>query len=106
YLHQATIAVAPLRTGFGMKIKTLEYMAAGCPVVGSDRGLEGIKVAGDGIPLRALRANTVSEYVKAISSLFNDPELRATLSKNGREMIEQEYTWSSLAQQYEKIIST
>ena len=104
YLHQATIAVAPLRTGFGMKIKTLEYMATGTPVVGSDRGLEGIEVSGNNIPLRALRANTVSEYVDAISSLFNDTELRATLSRNGRKLIEQEYTWSNLAQKYEKII--
>ncbi len=104
YLHQATIAVAPLRTGFGMKIKTLEYMAAGTPVVGSDRGLEGIEVAGEGIPLRALRANTVPEYLKAITSLFDDAQLRATLSRNGRKLIEKEYTWSSLSQQYEKVI--
>ena len=104
YLHQATVAVAPLRTGFGMKIKTLEYMAAGCPVVGSDRGLEGIKVDSDPVPLRALRANTVDEYVEAISSLFKNAALRETLSHNGRKMIEQEYTWSSLAQLYEQVI--
>jgi glycosyltransferase involved in cell wall biosynthesis len=105
YLHQATVAVAPLRTGFGMKIKTLEYMAAGTPVVGSDRGLEGIEVDSDRAPVRALRANTVKEYLEAITRLFNDPQLRATLSHNGREMIEQEYTYLSLASRYEKIIT-
>ncbi len=104
YLHQATVAVIPMRTGFGIKNKTLESMAAGIPVVGSDRGLEGIEIAGDGIPVRALRANTVSEYVEAISRLFNDAELRATLSRNGRDLIEQQYTWSNLAQKYEKVI--
>lgn len=104
YLHQATVAIAPLRTGFGMKIKTLEYMSAGIPVVGSDRGLEGIPVDSADIPLRALRANTVSEYVTAITKLFNEPELRATLSQNGRQAIEQEYTWVYLSSQYEKVI--
>jgi polysaccharide biosynthesis protein PslH len=105
YLHQATVAVAPLRTGFGMKIKTLEYMSAGIPVVGSDRGLEGIAVDGAKIPLRALRANSVSEYVNAITNLFNDPQLRASLSTNGRQAIEQEYTWLNLSHQYEQVIT-
>ena len=105
YLHQATVAVAPLRTGFGMKIKTLEYMGTGIPVVGSDRGLEGISVDGADVPLRALRANTVDEYVRAITRLFDEPDLRATLSHNGRQAIEQQYTWHSLSRQYEKLIT-
>ena len=105
YLHQATVAVAPLRTGFGMKIKTLEYMSTGIPVVGSDRGLEGISVDGADVPLRALRANTVDEYVRAITRLFDEPDLRATLSHNGRQAIEQQYTWHSLSRQYEKLIT-
>lgn len=104
YLHRATVAVAPLRTGFGMKIKTLEYMAAGTPVVGSDRGLEGIEVDRDGVPLRALRANRVDEYIEAIGRLFVDPDLRATLSRNARTAIEKEYSWSSLAKLYERVI--
>lgn len=101
YLHQATVAIAPLRSGFGMKIKTLEYMAAGTPVVGSDRGLEGLKVEQ---PLLALRANTISEYVTSINKLFTDEQLRATLSVNARRMIEADYTWESLAAQYQRIL--
>ncbi|WP_419761102.1 glycosyltransferase, partial [Crocosphaera watsonii] len=50
-----------------MKNKTLEAMAAGVPIVASDRGLEGMKVDGDNTPLRALRANKIEEYVKGIS---------------------------------------
>jgi glycosyltransferase involved in cell wall biosynthesis len=104
YLHQATVAVAPLRTGFGMKIKTLEYMAAGAPVVGSDRGLEGIEVDSDRIPLRALRANTVAEYVGAISRLFEDASLREKLSRQARSLVEREYTWERLSKSYEGVI--
>jgi glycosyltransferase involved in cell wall biosynthesis len=93
-----------MRTGFGIKNKTLEAMAAGTPVVGSDRGLEGIEVDGDGVPLCALRANRVDEYVEAISRLFASADLRATLSYNARAMIEKEYSWFNLAKGYEQVI--
>jgi glycosyltransferase involved in cell wall biosynthesis len=104
YLHKATVSVAPLRTGFGMKIKTLESMAAGVPVVGSNRGLEGIDVDSSQVPLCALRANTIEEYVSAISRLFEDAQLREKLSRNGRNLIEKKYTWQMLSKNYEKVI--
>lgn len=103
YLHKATVAIVPLRTGFGMKIKTLEYLAAGIPVVASDSGLEGLDIDN---PLCALRANTVEEYVTMISNLFQDSQLRNTLSVNGRKMIEQKYTWEKLSYQYEEVITS
>ncbi|MEM8779117.1 MAG: glycosyltransferase family 4 protein [Cyanobacteria bacterium P01_G01_bin.49] len=105
YLHQATVCVIPLRSGFGIKNKTLEAMATGVPIVASDRGLEGMDVDSKNVPLRALRANTIEEYINAITRLFEDAELRNTLSKNGREFIENHYTWEYLGSQYEKLVS-
>ncbi len=104
YLHQATVCVIPMRTGFGIKNKTLEAMAAGTPVVASERGLEGLAIDGEGIPLRALRANQVAEYVDAISRLFEEQELRQKLSENGRSLIETEYTWEVQGQRYEQVL--
>lgn len=103
-LHAATVCVVPLRTGFGIKNKTLEAMAAGVPVVGSDRGLEGLAVDGAGVPLRALRANRVDEYVEAISRLFEDASLREQLCQNARSLIEQEYTWERAGTLYEQVL--
>jgi glycosyltransferase involved in cell wall biosynthesis len=79
-------------------------MAAGVPVVGSDRGLEGLAVEGEGVPLRALRANGVREYVDAIARLFEDAQLREELSKNGRSLVETEYTWESAGSRYEQVL--
>ncbi len=103
YLHQATICVVPMRTGFGIKNKTLEAMAAGVPVVGSTRGLEGLSVDDVGVPPRALRANTPEEYVKAISKLFDHPQLRNELSANARQMVETEFTWERAGKLYEQV---
>jgi polysaccharide biosynthesis protein PslH len=103
-LHKATVCVVPLRTGFGIKNKTLEAMAAGVPVVGSDRGLEGLTVDGTP-PLRALRANQVEEYLQAISTLFEDAALRTHLSQMSRIFVEQTYTWEQAGAAYEQVLS-
>jgi polysaccharide biosynthesis protein PslH len=104
YLHQATVCVVAMRTGFGIKNKTLEAMAAGVPVVGTDRGLEGLSVDGNNVTLKALRANTITEYVKAISQLFDNANLRAELSHNARLMVETEFTWESAGKRYEEVL--
>ncbi|MBW4508129.1 MAG: glycosyltransferase family 4 protein [Scytonematopsis contorta HA4267-MV1] len=104
YLHQATVCVVAMRTGFGIKNKTLEAMAAGVPVIGTDRGLEGLSVDGANVTLKALRANTITEYVKAISQLFDNANLRAELSRNARLMVETEFTWESAGKRYEEVL--
>lgn len=104
YLHWATLCVVPIRQGVGLKNRTLEAMAAGVPVVGSDRALAGLEVDSPNIPLRAMRANTLEEYVYAIGRLFAEPKLREKLSENGRFLVESEYTWEKVGQQYEQVL--
>ncbi|MEM1239247.1 MAG: glycosyltransferase [Cyanobacteria bacterium P01_H01_bin.26] len=106
YIHRATVGVVPLRAGLGIKTKTLESMAAGVPIVASDRGLEGLPVDSKNLPLRALRANSPEAYVTAIGRLFDDAVLRQTLSQNARHMIETEYTWEIAGQRYEQVLSS
>jgi len=105
YLHSATVCVVPMRTGYGIKNKTLEAMAAGVPVVASDRGLEGLAVDGDTVPLRALRANTAEDCAEAIRQLLDSAALRKQLSENGRSLIESAYTWAIAGQQYESVLT-
>ncbi|MGF1461106.1 MAG: glycosyltransferase family 4 protein [Leptolyngbyaceae cyanobacterium] len=105
YLHKSTVCVVPLRSGYGIKNKTLEAMAAGVPVVASDRGLEGLHVDNDDVPLRALRANNPEGYVAAISQLFENFDLRAQLSQNARTMIETDYTWNQVGKVYSQILT-
>ena len=88
-----------------IKNKTLEAMACGVPIVASDRGLEGLRVDHLSLPLRALRANQIEEYIIAISRLFEDATLRQKLSQNARSYIEKEYRWESLARIYERVLT-
>lgn len=101
-LREATVCVLPLRLGFGIKNKTLEAMAAGVPIVGSDRALEGLPIE-VAEPL-ALRANTPTEYAGAIARLFDSPTLRQQLSQRARALVEAHYTWEKVGQQYERAL--
>ncbi|MEG4145391.1 glycosyltransferase family 4 protein [Microcoleus sp. Pol12B5] len=104
YLHQAAVCVVPMRIGFGIKNKTLEAMAAGTPVVASDRGLEGLAVDGGPQLRRALRANKVQEYVEAIASLFENQQLRQEISVNARSLVDSQYTWDIIGRQYDRLL--
>lgn len=104
YLHWATVCVIPIRQGYGLRNRTLESMAAGVPVVGSDRALAEFEVDGATVPLRAMRANTLEEYIYAIGRLFSEPKLREKLSENGRSLVENEYTWDKVGEKYEQVL--
>jgi glycosyltransferase involved in cell wall biosynthesis len=103
YLHSATVCVIPIRQGYGLRNRTLEAMAAGVPVVGSDRALSEFEIDG-AVPLRAMRANTIEEYVYAIGRLFCEPKLQEKLSVNARSLVETEYTWDRIGQKYEQVL--
>ncbi len=104
YLHWTTVCVIPIRKSMGTKLRTLQTLATGTPLVASDYGLEGLPVDGTGVPLSAMRANGVDEYIYAIGRLFEQPKLREKLSINGRALIENEYTWNRMGERYEQIL--
>ncbi len=104
YLHWATVCVIPIRRGYGLRNRTLEAMASGVPVVGSDRALAEFQVDGATVSLRAMRANTLEEYIYAIGRLFSEPKLRDKLSENARSLVEAEYTWDRVGQKYERVL--
>ncbi len=97
YLARASAFVSPLRLGAGIKNKVLEALAMGCPVVATPISLDGIAVEeGQNV----LIADSTA-MIDAIVRVLQDDDLRATLSKQGRELIESRYSWDRVAQEYE-----
>jgi len=93
YYAAALAAVVPLRVGGGTRLKILEAMAAGVPVVSSRLGAEGLHVRG-GRDL--LFAETAQEYVRAISKLRTNSEYWRTMSRAGRALVATNYDWSAI----------
>lgn len=106
FYREAIAAVVPLSIGGGSRLKILEAMAAGIPVVSTTLGAEGLKIEpGENI----LIADTNEQLADAIISLVEDESLRQHLKLGGRALISKRYDWSrlgaSLFETYEKLLT-
>lgn len=100
YYEYSLIFISPLRLGAGIKNKVLESLAMETPVVATPLSCDGIPVTqGEHV----LLGITDEDLVKAVFRLFRDPKLRHHLRKNGRELIERQFTWSRVADMYEAL---
>lgn len=86
--REAAGAAIPLREGGGTRIKVLEALAVGCPVVATAKAVEGLALE-DG--RHFLRAETTSDFISALSRLFEDPLVGQRLSAEGRAFVEREH---------------
>ena len=85
---QAWLSVAPLRFGTGTRLKILESMALGTPVVSTRKGAEGLDVThGEDI----LLADDPREFADAIARVIQNPDLRGRLSKGGQTLVREKY---------------
>jgi glycosyltransferase involved in cell wall biosynthesis len=91
YYAAAQAVIVPLRVGSGTRLKILEAMAAGVPIVSTRLGAEGIDVAHD---VELLIADSGPELTSAIDDLFSSPELRDRLVQAARERVKSRYDWS------------
>jgi sugar transferase (PEP-CTERM/EpsH1 system associated) len=93
FYREAFAAVVPLKVGGGSRLKILEAMAAGVPVVSTTLGAEGLDVH-DGSDI--LLADTNEQLAEKTISLIESEELRQRISSAGRALISERYDWSRL----------
>lgn len=105
YIAKGGISVIPLRIGGGMRIKILELMAAGRPIVTTTLGAEGINyTSGKDI----LIADSAEDFYKQISSLIENEEERLSIAVTAKQMVKENYSWqriiSELINYYKEIL--
>lgn len=104
YYERSALAVVPLRGGSGSRLKILEAMALGRPVVSTKKGAEGLQLTPG---LDFLEADDPVAFAAAITSLIRDRNLYQRIAQHARKTVETKYDWDIAAQKmtllYERV---
>lgn len=82
------LSVVPLRIGAGTRLKIIESMALGTPVVSTSKGAEGLDIQ-DGKNI--MIADDPGEFAQKVIQILLNPNLRNELSKEGLKLVSEKY---------------
>ena len=97
----SAVCVAPIRQGGGTRLKILEALALGTPVVATLKGAEGLDVT-DGEHL--LLADDPAAFAKATLRLLREPPLHKRLAANARQQVKARYDWEQIGAQFVELV--
>ncbi len=89
--------VVPLRIGGGTRLKILEAMALGTPVISTSKGAEGLAVSHE---QDILIADEPAEFARQTVRVLKDRVLRERLAANARRLVEANYGWQQIGQAF------
>lgn len=100
-IARSVVSVVPLLTGGGTRLKILESMALGTPVVATAKGAEGLDVRhGENI----LIADDPIDFVRWVEALLRDGRLRARIADGGRTLVRSRYAWDVVGPDFRSIV--
>ncbi len=98
---RSSVCVVPLRLGGGTRLKILEAMALGVPVVATSKGAEGLDVIDHE---HLLLADSPTGFAAGVTGLLWTPALRMRLAANARRLVERRYDWMQIGTTFTEII--
>ncbi len=103
YYRQAWLQVVPLRIGGGTRLKIVESLAIGTPVVSTTIGAQGLHLKhGEDV----LLADTVADFAEKTAKLLSDSALRAQLETRGMQIANQRFGWRTIGRQLSRHYQT
>lgn len=93
--------VVPLRVGGGTRLKVLEALALGTPVVSTSKGVEGLELEHG---RDVLVADTPAAFAAATLRVLDDRALRSRMASAGRTAVATTYDWSTIGATLEQLV--
>jgi glycosyltransferase involved in cell wall biosynthesis len=103
WLAWGRVVVVPLHIGTGTRLKALEALAAGRPMVGTTIGLEGLDLV-DGVHARIVDDPAV--MADAIVRLLTADDEATALAAAGRAHVEANFTWDAIGARLAAALTT
>jgi polysaccharide biosynthesis protein PslH len=98
--EKATIMVAPIKGSGGTRLKILEAMASGLPVVSTSVGVAGLNLT-DGV--NVLIGDTDHELAMKAVKLLKNKTLAKEIGKRGKEHVKKYFDWKNIVKMHEPI---
>lgn len=100
YLAQSSVMAVPLRVGGGSRLKILEALASGVPVVSTQVGAEGLQLeAGRHLTV----VEDIAQMADALVQNIHTPNAARTMAEAGRRRVLERYDWDVLAAKLERV---
>jgi len=93
HLAKVDLMILPLNSGAGTKLRVIESMATGVPVIGSPLALVGLQEYVESGHL--VLAENLDEYVDKICKLSLDHSVLKTIQLKARALVEQSFSWDN-----------
>jgi polysaccharide biosynthesis protein PslH len=100
-ITESWLSVVPIQVGGGTRLKILEAMALGTPVISTSKGAEGLLVE-NGKDI--LIADEPRDFARAVIDLLGNPLERDHLSERARETVTQLYDWEKIGIVYKEYL--
>jgi polysaccharide biosynthesis protein PslH len=100
FLARSAVMAVPLRIGGGSRLKILEALAAGLPVVSTRVGAEGLSLR-PGTDLVVVE--DVDQMAAALAESLRHPERAREMTERGRRYVLAHYDWDTLAGKLEQV---